>query len=247
MDRIKRKIFGIGTGSGDPELLTMKAIRRLRQCDLVFAPTSRGRHLALDTASAYVKDKKILLLSFPMGEVEEKDYRSAAAAIEEACDQLRMADPQKLPQAAVLTIGDPLIYSTFANLLPYFQEDSEIEIVSGIPSFLSAAAAAQIPLCQGNHGLLLQDRWPLDEASEDKLVLLKSSRFQQGDLEDMRSKGYRITRVSRASLPEQKISHDLAELESKEDYLSLLILEKEGDGKQTKTEDTIPENSGSKP
>lgn len=225
----KRKIFGIGTGPGDPDLLTLKAIRRLRESELIFAPTSRGKHLALDTALAYVKDKKILLLSFPMGEVAEEDYRAAAAAIEKACDQLRMTDPQKLPQAAVLTLGDPLIYSTFAHLLPYFQEDSEIEIVSGIPAFLSAAAEAQIPLCQGSHGLLVQDRWPLDEVPEDNLVLLKSSRFQQSDLEEMRLKGYRMTRVSRASLPEQKITRDFAELESKEDYLSLLILEKRGD------------------
>lgn len=222
----KRKIFGIGTGPGDPELLTLKAIRHLRESELIFAPTSRGKHLALDTALAYVKDKKILLLSFPMGEVAEEDYR---AAIEKACDQLRMTDPQKLPQAAVLTLGDPLIYSTFAHLLPYFQDDSEIEIVSGIPAFLSAAAAAQIPLCQGSHGLLVQDRWPLNEAPEDNLVLLKSSRFQQSDLEEMQSKGYRMTRVSRASLPEQKITRDFAQLETKEDYLSLLILEKRGD------------------
>lgn len=225
----KRKIFGIGTGPGDPDLLTLKAIRRLRESELIFAPTSRGKHLALDTALDYVEDKKIQLLSFPMGEVAEEDYRSAAAAIEKACDQLRMADPQKLPKAAVLTLGDPLIYSTFAHLLPYFQDDSEIEIVSGIPAFLSAAAEAQIPLCQGSHGLLVQDRWPLNDMAENNLVLLKSSRFQQSDLEDMQSKGYRMTRVSRASLPEQKITRDFAELESKEDYLSLLILEKRGD------------------
>ena len=229
MNIYRRKIFGIGTGPGDPDLLTLKAIRRLRESELIFAPTSRGKHLALDTALAYVEDKKIQLLSFPMGEVAESDYRSAAAAIEKACDQLRMTDPQKLPKAAVLTLGDPLIYSTFAHLLPYFQEDSEIEIISGIPAFLSAAAEAQIPLCQGSHGLLVQDRWPLNEAPEDNLVLLKSSRFQQSDLEEMQSKGYRMTRVSRASLPEQKITRDFAELESKEDYLSLLILEKRGD------------------
>ena len=69
----KRKIFGIGIGPGDPELLTLKAIRHLRESELIFAPTSRGKQLALDTALAYVKDKKILLLSFPMGEVAEED------------------------------------------------------------------------------------------------------------------------------------------------------------------------------
>ena len=69
----------------------------------------------------------------------------------------------------------------------------------------------------------------MNEAPEDNLVLLKSSRFQQSDLEEMQSKGYRMTRVSRASLPEQKITRDFAQLETKEDYLSLLILEKRGD------------------
>ena len=48
----RRKIFGIGTGPGDPELLTLKAIRCLRESELIFAPTSRGKHLALDTALA---------------------------------------------------------------------------------------------------------------------------------------------------------------------------------------------------
>ena len=65
---MKGILYGVGVGPGDPELLTAKAIRLLRECDAVAAPKSAdGRQTALDIASPYIgQDKTILLFDMPM-------------------------------------------------------------------------------------------------------------------------------------------------------------------------------------
>ena len=50
---------------------------------MVFAPNNKGKNMALDTAKEYIKDKKVVLLDFPMGKVTEKYYKEAAKRIKE--------------------------------------------------------------------------------------------------------------------------------------------------------------------
>ena len=84
---MKGILYGVGVGPGDPELLTAKAIRLLRECDAIAAPKSAdGRQTALDIASPYIgQDKSILLFDMPM--THDKQVRNAShdAAADALC------------------------------------------------------------------------------------------------------------------------------------------------------------------
>ena len=107
---MKGILYGVGVGPGDPELLTAKAIRLLRECDAIAAPKSAdGRQTALDIASPYIgQDKTILLLDMPMTHDRQARNASHDAAADALCALL---DEGKT--VVFLTLGDPTIYSTY--------------------------------------------------------------------------------------------------------------------------------------
>lgn len=72
-----KKIYGIGTGPGAPDLLTIRAAHTIEVSDVVFAPYNKGINMALDTVKEYINDKKVVLLDFPMGRIEKADYRKS--------------------------------------------------------------------------------------------------------------------------------------------------------------------------
>lgn len=107
---MKGILYGVGVGPGDPELLTAKAIRLLRECDAVAAPKSAdGRQTALDIASPYIgQDKSILLFDMPMTHDRQARNASHDAAADALCALL---DEGKT--VVFLTLGDPTVYSTY--------------------------------------------------------------------------------------------------------------------------------------
>lgn len=76
-----KKIYAVGTGPGAADLLTVRAVKTLENCDIVFAPYNKGINMALDTAKEHIGDKEIVLLDFPMGRVQREDYRKAAEIV----------------------------------------------------------------------------------------------------------------------------------------------------------------------
>ena len=106
------KLWGVGVGPGDPELLTVKAVRVLREADVVIVPdASSGDKVALNIAKDYLKDKQIQFVKTPM----VRDKAVMDAAHEQAADTIcALLDEGK--QVAFLTLGDPAIYSTYMYL-----------------------------------------------------------------------------------------------------------------------------------
>ena len=111
MEMTKKGVFyGVGIGPGDPELLTLKAVRVLESCHVIAAPKTKSEQmLALDIASAAVdlSDKEIVPLFFTM----ERDKERQRAAHLEAADRLEsyLANGQDV---AMLNLGDVSIYAT---------------------------------------------------------------------------------------------------------------------------------------
>ena len=135
---MKGILYGVGVGPGDPELLTAKAIRLLRECDAIAAPKSAdGRQTALDIASPYIgQDKTILLFDMPM--THDKQVRNAShdAAADALCALL---DEGKT--VVFLTLGDPTVYSTYWYVhRRVAARGYAAELVPGVPSFCAAAA-----------------------------------------------------------------------------------------------------------
>ena len=108
-----KNIFAVGTGPGSPEYLTLQAVKTLESADLIFAPNNNGKNIALDTVKDFIKSKEILFLDFPMGFVSEKDYKTQAAKI--------LSNTKENSNTVILTIGDPMVYSTFIYMMPYFK------------------------------------------------------------------------------------------------------------------------------
>mgnify|MGYP002518977387 FL=1 len=140
--------YGVSVGPGDPELMTLKAVRCLEQCPVIAAPqTSSGQMLALDIAKGAVdvSGKTILPLHFVMSRdpaVLRASHEEAARTVREHLDAGQ--------DVAILNLGDVSIYATFG----YLQELLEPEgyptvMLPGVPSFCAAAARLGQPLTGG--------------------------------------------------------------------------------------------------
>jgi precorrin-2/cobalt-factor-2 C20-methyltransferase len=149
------RLTGIGMGPGDPELVTVKAVRVLREADLVVVPVmsldETGRAEA--TVRAHVDHDRIVRLVFAL------DDRGGAtperiAAWDDAADFVAAQDGH----VVFATIGDPNVYSTFTYLADAVLErrpDAEIASVPGITAMQALAATSGTVLCEGTESLAL--------------------------------------------------------------------------------------------
>ena len=106
---MKGKLYGVGVGPGDPELLTLKAVRIIREADVVVVPDiGHKRQTAWSIARDYIEDKPVIDCSTPM----TRDKAATAAAYDAIADKLAaLLDEGK--NVAYLCLGDIAIYSTY--------------------------------------------------------------------------------------------------------------------------------------
>jgi precorrin-2/cobalt-factor-2 C20-methyltransferase len=149
----KGNFYGIGLGPGDPELLTLKAVRVIQKADCIFVPKSDAKEesIALEIVSGYVKDKRIIEQIYPM--TKDKSVLNAAwhKAAEEICTEIKIGH-----DAVYLTIGDPLTFSTYIYLLNHLSTmlpNDIIHTIPGITSYNAAACMANFPLLSGDEKL----------------------------------------------------------------------------------------------
>ena len=210
-----KKIYGIGTGPGDPELLTLKAVRIMKEVDVIFAPNNKGKNMALDTAAEFIKGKKIVFLDFPMGKVTEEIYIQNAKIMEDSVAENK--------SGAFLTIGDPTYYSTFINMMDFFSDGVEVEIISGIPSFVGAAGRSNSPLAFTGEEFSVLDRIPMENPKADSLAILKAFKLEKEELNRLENFGFEYKYIQRASLPEEIILEEKSAILKERDYISLIL------------------------
>ena len=217
-----KNIFGVGTGPGGSEYLTLQAVRTIQSADIIFAPDNEGRHIAFDTAAEFVKNKKIIMLNFPMGKVKNEHYKKTA--------ELIVNEVPDNGSGVFLTMGDPLIYSTFINLMGHLKKlETNIQIISGIPSFVAAAGKAQIPLIKKGETLAVTDKLSNDIFTiGDSIVLLKTFKEKQKIISEFEKNNFGFTYIKRVSLQDEMIltNRDKEKILNDEDYLSLIIADK---------------------
>ena len=150
------KLFGVGVGPGDPELITVKAVRVIKEADIIFtAASSKNPYsLAVEIASPYISSTaRIEHLGFPM----TKDEAEVEAAWIANAKQIAAAMKQGLT-AVFLTLGDPTTYSTFGYILKKMKcimPEADIETIPGITSFHAASARLNRILVEGEESLLV--------------------------------------------------------------------------------------------
>ena len=164
------KLYGVGVGPGDPELLTLKAKRILDEADIIAVPVKEAgeESTALEIIRPVVDLKKKNLLEVIFRMAKEKEERKKCRAA--ACEQLT-AELAKGKNIAMITLGDVSVYSTYMYVNQYVAEHGfETEIIPGIPSFCSGAAAAQLPLMEGNESLVIVPSVRAEQQVEDAIA-----------------------------------------------------------------------------
>jgi len=196
-------LIGLGLGPGNPELLTLRAVRLIKEADAVFVP---GR-IAYNLVKPY---REPVMLDFPMTEDES---RIAASLRENAA----VIAPKAQQGCAVFgTLGDPNIFSTFSRLCEVMAErypDIECRTEPGISAITAFAAAANLSLSQG---FIVSD-----EGIPDTRILLKVRRPKERAAE-LQKEGYRtFVLIERMYFPDMKVYRD-GDIPERSDYLSVM-------------------------
>lgn len=173
------KLYGIGVGPGDPELLTLKAKRLIEECDIVTVPVKKAGEfsVALNIAKGAVDipQDKIVEILFTMNKDKEKREACRQAAAGEIMNYL---DAGK--SVAMLALGDIGIYSTYAYVHKrLLKAGYDVEMISGIPSFCAGASKAGISIVEGNEAFgVIPSLKGIDQVEKamgvfDNLVIMK--------------------------------------------------------------------------
>ena len=230
-------LYAVGVGPGAPDLLTLRAVEALRRVDVILAAASPRNDYsqALETARPHLRpDVRLQRLEFPM----THDKATLRAAWEKAAgitrDVLRGGE-----NAAFLTIGDPLVYSTFGYLLKTLRQLDDslpVQIIPGITSFQAAAARTRTILCESHETLCIipgiRDEESLTQTLEqaDSAVILKAYRNFPAIVSSLRRSGRLESGLmaSHVEQPEERLAPvtTVAAEEGTPPYMSLILSRK---------------------
>ena len=191
------KLFCVGCGPGDPELLTIRALNLITEADVIFVPTSKldKPSIALSIVAKYIKETtKIINLVFPM--VKDKD------ALKDYWKKNTLEISQMVrtgKKTLYLTVGDPSLYSTWIYIhreLKKNHKDIEIEIIPGITSIFAFAAESKLSLVEGNEHLsIVPACYDLNKVkntvkASDTIVFLKDGRYFDNVIDMLSDSGF---------------------------------------------------------
>jgi precorrin-2/cobalt-factor-2 C20-methyltransferase len=229
------RLVGVGVGPGDPELVTVKAVRVMRDADVVLVPVLAGDEpgRAEATVRAYVPADRLRRAVFTMDEGRGTTPRREAAWDAAAAEVLRAFDGGATT-VAFATIGDPNVYSTFtylATTVRTSRPDVAVETVPGITAMQDLAARAGTVLCEGTETLALfpltagLDRFGAALRAFDTVVAYKGGRHLPAVLDVLRSAGRLDDAVYGASLglPGEQVL-PAAQVTGPGPYLSTLLV-----------------------
>ena len=222
---MKGKLCGIGVGPGDPDLLTIKAVRILENCDMIAVPgKTPAETYAFDIALKAVPDiesKPVIAIDWPMTrdrEKLEKIYRNAADAIEKRLEEGS--------NVAFLTIGDVAVYSTFNYVAKLVREDGfEVEMVPGITSFSAVASRLGIALTEHEEMLHVVPAGCKDpEDMPGTRVLMKPGKDLREIKRSIKASGRTAMMVEKCGLPEEQVYRSVEEMPDEASYLTTVIV-----------------------
>ncbi len=231
------KIYAVGVGPGDPELLTRKAERILRDVPVICAPSANpaDSSYALSIVESFLdrSRQEVIVQVFPMRKNQEGLELFWENAAREAAERVRNGK-----DVAFITIGDPFLYSTFLYMYRILREkypDVPVEVVPGITSVNAAAIAAGVPLAAASERLaVIPAAFEEEELRHvlldfETIVLMKVNRVFDRVYALLKELGLekKAVYVRRVGSHEEEVIFDLGSLVGKKlDYLSLLIVKK---------------------
>ncbi|MGP1570328.1 MAG: precorrin-2 C(20)-methyltransferase [Eubacteriales bacterium] len=230
------KLFGVGVGPGDPELLTLKAVKIIENADIIAIPASgQNVNVAYEIAKGGVQDldkKHIEELSMPMirDEIELKRNHDAAAA-----KIAKWLSDGK--DVAFLTLGDPTVYSTYMYIHKRIEKMGfETQIIPGITSFCAVAARLNDSLTEAGEMLhvIPASYEGFEEAMElpGTKILMKSGK-QIGKVKKIiknMQNPQAVKMVERCGMQGERVFNSIDEIDENAGYFSVLLVKEEKKG-----------------
>lgn len=223
------KLWGVGVGPGDPELLTLKAIRVLEQADVILAPdTGKADKTALNIIRDHLNGEKPVLVSTPMTRDKQRLEIAYKAAAYDIIQYLKAGK-----QVAFITLGDPTVYSTYMYIHDLVRAQGyAVEVVPGVPSFCAAAARLNISLCQGSEPLLVipashNAKSLLDVPANKVFMKAGSGILELKKTLEEKNMLQNAAMVENCSMENEQVYPDFRQLDKPTGYFSLVIVKEE--------------------
>jgi precorrin-2/cobalt-factor-2 C20-methyltransferase len=229
-------LYGLGVGPGDPELLTVKAFRKLKEASVIAYPKKRkgSKSYAQRIIDVYITpgEKEMLGLVFPMTKDPEILEREWSNTVEIVWEKLKTGK-----DVAFVTEGDPLLYSTFIHMMNLVKErypEVNIQTVPGVSSINGAASRLGIALAEGDDHVAIipaRDNYEaMKKAIIDNecIIFIKVAKVMDLMLQilrelDLVDKASVVTKVT----SDEEIIWDIRELDRAElEYLTLMVVRK---------------------
>ncbi|MBM7602998.1 precorrin-2/cobalt-factor-2 C20-methyltransferase [Metabacillus crassostreae] len=229
-------LYGLGVGPGDPELLTVKAFRKLKESPVIAYPKKRkgSKSYAHRIIDVYITpgEKEMLGLVFPMTKDPDILEREWSQTVELVWEKLKLGK-----DVAFVTEGDPLLYSTFIHMMNLMKErypEVTIQTVPGISSINGAASRLGIALAEGDDHVAIipaQDDYEAMKKAlvdHDCVIFIKVAKVIDLMLHvlrdlDLLDKASVVTKVT----SDEEIIWDIHELDRVElEYLTLMVVRK---------------------
>lgn len=245
------KFTGVGTGPGDPALMTIKAVEAIRNCDVAAVPVSDpgmeepsfsdGKRMDfLEKCVAYqiarqavpeIDDKRILLLPMPMikdkirlKDIHDKDACSVAGLLDQGFN------------VVFLTLGDPTVYSTCMYVHKRLKRmNYHTELIPGIPSFCAAAARLNESLAENRQEIhILPASYRIEESLSlsGTKILMKAGKKMPDVKRILKEKELEAAMVVNCGMDEEAVYYGTEEIPEQAGYYSLLLIRenKKGEG-----------------
>lgn len=217
---MKGILYVVGVGPGDPDMLTMKAVKTINMADVIACPAKDSEPgIAFQIAKQVcpgVSEKEIMVMNFPMkmGDLS-KTHQEVADQI---TDKLKSGK-----NVAFLTLGDPEFYSTFFYIADIIKgQGFDIEIVNGITSFSAVGASLKLPIALGREPVMITsgEYIPFDGT----LIILKAGSHLKEIKNKVLESGKTAYMVENCGMPDEKVYNDIVSMPDEAGYFTVVIL-----------------------
>jgi len=193
------RLIGIGVGPGDPELLTVKAVKAIQNADIIMCPASKEDRpsIALSVVSSLIdksKNQEIIKLIFPM--TKDKDI------LEQTWVKNAKIMAEKVlsgKNVVYLTVGDPYLYSTWIYMHKDLKENypaMDISVIPGIVSMFTFASKVGVSIAEGAEKVaIIPSCYDLSSVKEiaknsETMVFLKDGRYFDQVIDVLKEAGF---------------------------------------------------------
>ncbi|MBS1268316.1 MAG: Uroporphyrinogen-III C-methyltransferase [Nitrosopumilus sp.] len=192
-------LIGIGVGPGDPELLTVKAVKAIQNADIIMCPASKESRpsIALSVVNSIIdksKNQEIMKLIFPMTkdkDVLESTWKKNANIMAQTVLSNK--------NVVYLTVGDPFLYSTWIYMHKDLTEnypEMKISVIPGIVSMFTFASKVGVSIAEGAEKVaIIPSCYDLSSVKEiaknsESMIFLKDGRYFDQVIDVLKESGF---------------------------------------------------------